>query len=79
MLYVVQDLGLTIVMSPDPNALSGRGYVRDFHALVAAVLTAMNTQGADRHQGMVIAKASWLPISAGTDKREVSVSGPTHR
>ncbi|MBM6592540.1 serine hydrolase domain-containing protein [Microvirga pudoricolor] len=36
MLYVVPSLGLTVVMTSDPTAPSGRtGYVRDLHALLA--------------------------------------------
>lgn len=36
MLYVVPDLGLTVVMTSDPDSPSGRtGYVRDLHALMA--------------------------------------------
>ncbi|WP_246148217.1 serine hydrolase domain-containing protein [Skermanella pratensis] len=36
MLYVVPDLGMTVVMTSDPDSPSGRtGYVRDLHALMA--------------------------------------------
>jgi hypothetical protein len=35
MLYVVPDLGLTVVMTSDPDGPSGRsGYVRELHGLV---------------------------------------------
>ena len=36
MLYVVPDLGLTAVMTSDPDSPSGRsGYVRELHALLS--------------------------------------------
>jgi hypothetical protein len=36
MIYVVPGLALTVVMTSDPDAPSGRtGYVRELHALVA--------------------------------------------
>ena len=36
MIYVVPDLALTVVMTSDPTAPSGRtGYVRQLHALLA--------------------------------------------
>jgi CubicO group peptidase (beta-lactamase class C family) len=39
MIYVVPDLALTVVMTSDPTAPSGRGgYVRDLHGLVAGAI-----------------------------------------
>jgi CubicO group peptidase (beta-lactamase class C family) len=48
MLYVVPSLGLTIVMTSDPTAPSGRdGYVRELHGLLADGIVPAAGQGAD--------------------------------
>jgi len=46
MVYVVPDLALTVVMTSDPHAPSGRsGYVRELHALLARGLIAAAESG----------------------------------